>query len=235
MLYFFENFAFDPARRELRRRDALIAVQPQVFDLLEYLIRNRDRVVSKNDILNAVWGGRIVSDSALTTRINAARTAIGDDGDQQRLIRTVPRKGTRFVGAVQEQLRPIDASAMPHMVLQSESSGRRATSSDDAVPAERRQLTIASCELLVSATASTRDPEDFSKIVRGYHNCVAETARRHKAFVAHTYGNTAVVYFGYPSADEDDTERAVRAALQLIALVSASSERTPVQTRVGIA
>jgi len=235
MLYFFENFAFDPARRELRRGDALIAVQPQVFDLLEYLIRNRDRVVSKNDILNAVWGGRIVSDSALTTRINAARTAIGDDGDQQRLIRTVPRKGTRFVGAVQEQLRPIDASAMPHMVLQSESSGRRATSSDDAVPAERRQLTIASCELLVSATASTRDPEDFSKIVRGYHNCVAETARRHKAFVAHTYGNTAVVYFGYPSADEDDTERAVRAALQLIALVSASSERTPVQTRVGIA
>ena len=71
MLYFFEDFVLDPDRRELRRGGAVIAVQPQVFDLLEYLITNRDRVVSKDDILQAVWGGRIVSESALTTRINA--------------------------------------------------------------------------------------------------------------------------------------------------------------------
>ena len=64
MLYFFENFVLDPARRELRHGNALIAVQPQVFDLLEYLITNRDRVVSKDDILESVWGGRIVSKSA---------------------------------------------------------------------------------------------------------------------------------------------------------------------------
>ena len=102
MLYFFENFVLDPARRELRCGNALIAVQPQVFDLLEYLITNRDRVVSKDDILEAVWGGRTVSEFALTTRINATRAAVGDDGDQQRLIRTIPRKGIRFVGIVQE-------------------------------------------------------------------------------------------------------------------------------------
>jgi DNA-binding winged helix-turn-helix (wHTH) protein len=78
MLYFFEDFVLDPDRRELRRGGAVIAVQPQVFDLLEYLITNRDRVVSKDDILGAVWGGRIVSESALTTRINATRTAVGD-------------------------------------------------------------------------------------------------------------------------------------------------------------
>ena len=101
MLYFFENFVLDPARRELRCGNALIAVQPQVFDLLEYLITNRDRVVSKDDILEAVWGGRTVSEFALTTRINATRAAVGDDGDQQRLIRTIPRKGIRFVGIVQ--------------------------------------------------------------------------------------------------------------------------------------
>jgi DNA-binding winged helix-turn-helix (wHTH) protein len=67
---------------------ALIALQPQVFDLLEYAIRNRDRVVSKDDLLAVVWNGRIVSDSTLSTRINAARSALGDSGEQQRLIRT---------------------------------------------------------------------------------------------------------------------------------------------------
>ena len=76
---------------------------PQAFDLLDYLVRNRERVVSKDDLIAAVWGGRIVSDAAVTTRINVARSAIGDSGDAQRLIRTLPRKGFRFVGAVREE------------------------------------------------------------------------------------------------------------------------------------
>jgi pimeloyl-ACP methyl ester carboxylesterase len=74
-----------------------------VFDLIEYLIRNRDHVVSKDDLLAAVWKGRIVSESVLTTRINAARGALGDSGQVQRLIKTLPRKGFRFVGAVDER------------------------------------------------------------------------------------------------------------------------------------
>ena len=103
MLYSFEDFSLDTARRELRRSGALIALQPQVFDLLEYAIRNRERVVSKDDLLAAVWNGRIVSESTLSTRINAARSAIGDSGEEQRLIRTAHGKGFRFVGAVHEQ------------------------------------------------------------------------------------------------------------------------------------
>lgn len=103
--YFFEDFALDPERRELRRGANLIAAEPQVFDLLEYLIRHRERVVSKDDLLAAIWHGRIVSDSALTTRINSARAAIGDSGDSQRLIKTLRGKGFRFVGTVREEER----------------------------------------------------------------------------------------------------------------------------------
>ena len=80
-----------------------IAVEPQVFDLLIYLVQNQHRVVSKDDLIASVWGGRIVSDSTLTSRINAARKAVGDSGEDQKLIRTVPRKGLRFVGAVRIQ------------------------------------------------------------------------------------------------------------------------------------
>src|SRR6516164_3156 len=103
LLYCFEDYALDLDRRELRRGTSLIPLQPQVFDLLAYLIRNRDRVVSKDDLIAAIWSGRIVSESALTTRINAARNAIGDSGDNQHLIKTLPRKGIRFVGVVREE------------------------------------------------------------------------------------------------------------------------------------
>ncbi|MBL6082579.1 winged helix-turn-helix domain-containing protein [Belnapia sp. T18] len=92
----------DPARRELRQAGNLVSLEPQVFDLLEFLIRMRDRVVSRDDLMTEVWRGRIVSDATLSSRVNAARVAIGDNGAEQRLIRTLPRKGVRFVGAVAE-------------------------------------------------------------------------------------------------------------------------------------
>jgi pimeloyl-ACP methyl ester carboxylesterase/DNA-binding winged helix-turn-helix (wHTH) protein len=100
--FVFGDYALDASRRELRHGSGLIAVEPQVFDLLVYLLQNRDRVVTKDDLLEAIWGGRIVSESTLTSRINAARRAVGDSGEQQALIRTIARKGIRFVGAVRE-------------------------------------------------------------------------------------------------------------------------------------
>jgi TolB-like protein len=102
--YHFEDYVLDPARRELRRESHLLPIEPKVFDLLVHLISNRDRVVSKDDLIATIWDGRIVSESALTTCINAARTAIGDTGQAQRLIKTLPRKGVRFVGKVEQRL-----------------------------------------------------------------------------------------------------------------------------------
>jgi TolB-like protein len=100
MQFVFADHVLDTDRRELRCGSAQIAVEPQVFDLLIHLMQNHHRVVSKDDLIASVWGGRIVSDSTLTSRINAARKAVGDSGREQRLIRTTARKGIRFIGAV---------------------------------------------------------------------------------------------------------------------------------------
>ncbi len=110
MQFLFDDQVLDVGRRELRRGAKAVAVEPQVFDLLVFLLENRDRVVSKDDLIASVWGGRIVSESTLTSRINAARKAVGDSGSEQRLVRTIARKGVRFVGDVRLEQ---DAPARP--------------------------------------------------------------------------------------------------------------------------
>ena len=92
-MYVFGDCAVDPRRFELRRGDATEHIEPQVFDVLVYLIRHRDRVVSKNELLDQVWGDRFVSESALASRVKSARRAVGDDGTAQRTIRTVFGRG----------------------------------------------------------------------------------------------------------------------------------------------
>ena len=100
MIYRFEDFSLDGDRRELRRGSDIVAIEPQVFDVLQFLIENRERVVSHDDLIEAVWRGRIVSEGTVSTRINAVRHALRDNGAQQRLIRTLPRKGYRFAGDI---------------------------------------------------------------------------------------------------------------------------------------
>jgi len=100
--YLFDNHVLDTELRELHRGAEAIRLAPQVFDLLEYLIRNRDHVVTKDELIESIWDGRAVSDSALTTRLNVLRNAIGDNGEVRRLLKTLPRKGFRFVGAIRE-------------------------------------------------------------------------------------------------------------------------------------
>jgi DNA-binding winged helix-turn-helix (wHTH) protein/tetratricopeptide (TPR) repeat protein len=124
LLYIFDNYALDPDRRELRSGATVVAMEPQVFDLLVHLIRHREHVVSRDELIESIWGGRIVSESALSTRINAVRGAIGDSGTEQRLIKTLPRKGVRFVGEVREERKPSEAAS-------TSSSERRAAETID--------------------------------------------------------------------------------------------------------
>ena len=143
MQFLFADHVLDLERRELKRGAQQIAVEPQVFDLLVYLVQNRDRVISKDDLIATIWHGRVVSESNLTTRINAARKAIGDNGEDQRLIRTYARKGIRFVGNVRE--------AKPDSIAQAQelTSGPTAAVAhgdrlgDDALPEPRAKPTLA--------------------------------------------------------------------------------------------
>jgi TolB-like protein/tetratricopeptide (TPR) repeat protein len=115
--FVFGDYALDAERRELRRGDALVPLEPQVFDLLLHLIRNRDHVVSRDELLQSVWGGRIVSESALASRITAVRKAIGDSGGRQERIRTIARKGIRFVAELVEAPQASAPSAPERLAL----------------------------------------------------------------------------------------------------------------------
>ncbi len=120
MIFAFGDQRLDLDRCELRRGGDEVALQPQVFELLTYLLHNRHRVVSKDDLLHVIWDGRAVSDSAFTTRINAVRRAIGDDGASQRLVRTYTGKGFRFIAEVTElpgSASPISAATRSNAVL----------------------------------------------------------------------------------------------------------------------
>jgi DNA-binding winged helix-turn-helix (wHTH) protein/cytochrome c-type biogenesis protein CcmH/NrfG len=97
----FADFEIDLARQEMRRTGAIVHVEPQVFDLLVHLIRNRNRIVSKDELFEAIWQGRIVSEATLSSRISAARRALGDSGNDQSFIRTLHKRGFRFLGDVE--------------------------------------------------------------------------------------------------------------------------------------
>jgi class 3 adenylate cyclase/DNA-binding winged helix-turn-helix (wHTH) protein len=257
-LFCFENYVLDGERRELRHGPDLVAVQPQVFDLLEYLIRNRERVVSKDDLIADIWGGRIVSESALTTRINAARTAVGDSGQQQRLIRTIPRKGFRFVGSLREQPEGTNkegglgatAPAPPEYGLRASIGAtveRRqlgapplaSASSEAELPsrsAERRQLTILACEFIGAPALSLQlDAEQFHDVIQAHHIRCRDVVEAHHGRVAAGLADGFIAYFGDPQAQGNEAEDAVRAGLALIALPAPDEMTSGLRARIGIA
>nr|WP_276575398.1 winged helix-turn-helix domain-containing protein [Bradyrhizobium sp. Oc8] len=121
----FRDHLLDTDLRELSREQVPVSVEPQVFDLVVHLMENRDRVVSKDELIDKIWHGRSVSESTLTSRINAARKAIGDSGANQALIRTIARKGFRFVGDVETKSARATATVEP----------RRSVTTSHATPA----------------------------------------------------------------------------------------------------
>ena len=120
----FAGFEIDIPRRELRRAGELVPIEPQVFDLLIHLVRNHDRIVTKDQLIETVWKGRAISEAALSSRISAARRAVGDSGAEQKLIRTLNKRGFRFVGAVQKAVQKAVQVAGKAPVLEAQRASR---------------------------------------------------------------------------------------------------------------
>ena len=152
LLYLFEDYVLDTDRHELRRGSEVVPAEPQVFDVLTYLIENRERVVTREDLLASVWEGRTVSESTLSSRINAARVAVGDSGDEQRLIRTVLRRGFRFVGPVRAENKFAEPLAISRSFDASE-----AVASPDLMPVERPEVPLVPVDMTFNNGSSSVD------------------------------------------------------------------------------
>lgn len=236
MIYVFGNYLLDADRRELRHGAAFVGTEPQTFDLLLYLIQNRQRVVSKDDLMAAVWRGRIVSESTLSSQITLVRHAVGDDGERQILIRTLARKGFRFVGEAQEKCDRETPSA-------DVASAPQAIDRADAVQEqtdrpERRQLTVAICNLVSAGVSSAgQDPEILLGTMSTFQDRVRSVISAYGGVVGKSLGDEILVYFGYPHAHEDDAERAVRAGMDVVNAVAALARHPGrvLRARVGIA
>ena len=143
--YQFAEFEIDLSQQELRRLGEAVHIEPQVFDLIVHLVRNHDRIVSKDELIETIWNGRIISEAALSSRINGARRALGDNGNDQALIRTLHKRGFRFVGDVQAIDAPDDRCG-----------GGSACSA--TAPGRRSRPRLGFCRSVAASMMSSRNP-----------------------------------------------------------------------------
>jgi class 3 adenylate cyclase/tetratricopeptide (TPR) repeat protein len=248
----FGPFRLDPANACLWHGVAAVVLPPKAFDVLHYLVTHPDRLVPKDELLDAVWPETVVTDAVLRVAIGALRKVLGDPAQTPRFIATVPRRGYRFVAPVTEYTgaAPGPAAPVPPAPLQTpmeESQGastaplpatlaaptrpRIVPLSGDLPPpeAERRHLTVLFCDLVDATTlAGHLDPEDYREIVRAYHQTCVEVLQRFDGYLAQYLGDGVLVYFGYPMAHEDDAQRAVRTGLGLLDAIE------PLNTRLAL-
>src|SRR5262249_28232456 len=177
-----DTYAFGPYRLDVSAEILFRGAEPlpvgrRAVALLRTLIENAGLPVSKGALFEAAWPGLAVEENNLSVQIAALRKILGEEPGAEKWIETLPRRGYRFVGEVREGSTPAEDAGHP---VEPTPSGQAAPAADKSVAAERRQLTVASCELLLGARGGI-DPEDLREIVRSYHGCVADTARRHDA------------------------------------------------------
>jgi class 3 adenylate cyclase len=222
----FEGFCLDPANACLWRGAEAVPLPPKAFDVLHYLVTHPDRLVTKDELLDAVWPQTAVSEAVVRVAIGAVRRGLGDTMQTPRYIATVPRRGYRFLapvaasrGAVPDPTANQPSLEAPMATPATSPSADVALLPDTLPPleAERRSLTVLCCHLVdAPMLAEHLDPEDFREVVRAYHQACADVVHRFDGYVAQYLGDGVLVYFGYPVAHEDDAQRAVWTGLGLL-------------------
>ncbi|HEV8029084.1 MAG TPA: AAA family ATPase [Stellaceae bacterium] len=232
----FAGFTLDLRRGSLRRDEREIELRAKSFAVLRYFVENAGRLMPRDELMTAIWRDVVVTDESLTHCVSDIRCALGDV--DQRIIKTVLGRGYTFLAPVTE----LGAAApnghgSPRLVLPPESGHTDRVPLERRHP-ERRQLTILFCDLVGSTALSGRlDPEDLHDLMSAYHCACAAEITKAGGFAAEQSGDAVIAYFGYPLAQEDDAERAIRAALGLRDTIGAlvRARGSALQSRIGIA
>src|SRR5262245_21328909 len=237
----FACFRLDPVNACLWRATEAVPLPPKIFAVLHYLVTHPDRLVRKDELLDAVWPETAVTEAVLRVAIGAVRKALGDTAQTPRFIATVPRRGYRFLVPVEEHTST--ASGPMGLVPPRAPQTLRVELPEAATPppdqgmtqppvtlpaaeAERRRLTVLCCDLLDFPTlAGHLDPEDLREVVRAYRQACTEVMHRFDGSFVHYLGAGMLVYFGYPVAHEDDAQRAVWTGLGILEAVDALTLR----------
>jgi class 3 adenylate cyclase/tetratricopeptide (TPR) repeat protein len=215
MWYTLGDYTLDTQRYELCRAGNPLQLQPKVFNLLAYLIQHRDRVVTRQELFDALWPAQFVSDDALEWLMAAARRAVGDSGRAQRVIKTMRSRGYRWVAAVEEHPPALPAAArlpaLAHALDAAESSAASLP-----MGGERKQVTVLACALsAVVAQAEGMEPETLHTLRQRLFALAQQAVQHYAGTIQHFVDNACLAVFGAPVAQEDHARRAVLAALHL--------------------
>src|SRR5262249_32333203 len=218
MRYVFADCELDTQLCVVRRGTTQHPLRPKPFQVLLYLIEHRDRVVPKQELAEHLWPDQYISDTVIENSILAARRAVGDNGRAQRIIQTLHGHGYRFIVPVTEAGAAVETQPTAAGDAGEGAQSIQKIETADATPvqgpataleASRRQLTVLFCDLVGSTVLSSQvDPEDYADIIQAYHEACATVIERFAGHIAQYLGDGLLVYFGYPQAHGDDTQRA---------------------------
>ena len=221
-------FRMDMDNACLWRDETRLVLRPKAFELLAYLVERAGDLVTKDELLTAIWPETVVSENVLTVSMSELRKTLGETAREPQFIATVHRRGYRFIAPVTpvESL-PATALAPPEI---------EALETPQTPAAERRQLTVLFCDLVGSTRLSDQlDPEDLQVVLQAYHTVCAEAIERFDGYVAQYLGDGVLAYFGYPAAHEDAARRAVHAGLGVIEAMAALNARLERERGVRLA
>ena len=233
MRYLFGDCVFDTDCHTLERQGQSIRLQPREFKMLAYLLDQRHRVVSRQELFEQIWPGQYVGKAALEGCIKQVRQAIGDSGRTQRFLKTQHGVGYRFMAPVTVETGVATEPQGADLVSQ----GSPSDSESVPLPAgpERRQLTMLSCTLADPSHCGRQlDPDDLYAVMRAFHILCTDTVQQFGGSIAQRSDHACLAYFGYPSAHDDDARRAVLAGLTLIKAVPEDGSPVKIGIHTGV-